>query len=47
MSYEDLKGKTVLFTGGASGIGFAVAKAFEAVRSHVVIVGRNKNNLER
>ncbi len=47
MSYADLKGKTVLVTGGASGIGFAVAKAFEAARSHVVIVGRNRGKLER
>ena len=26
--YEDLKGKTVLVTGGASGLGYAIAKAF-------------------
>ena len=47
MSYADLEGKTVLVTGGASGIGFAVAKAFDAARSHVVIVGRNREKLER
>jgi len=47
MIYEDLKGKIVLVTGGASGIGFAVAKAFGAAGSHVVIVGRNRERLDR
>jgi NAD(P)-dependent dehydrogenase (short-subunit alcohol dehydrogenase family) len=47
MSYDDLKGKVVLVTGGASGIGFAVAKAFGAAGSHVVIVGRNRERLDR
>jgi NAD(P)-dependent dehydrogenase (short-subunit alcohol dehydrogenase family) len=46
MSYDDLQGKIVLVTGGASGIGFAVAKAFAAAGSHVVIVGRNRERLE-
>jgi NAD(P)-dependent dehydrogenase (short-subunit alcohol dehydrogenase family) len=47
MSYEDLEGRTVLVTGGASGIGFAVVQAFAAARSHVVIVGRNQEKLQR
>jgi NAD(P)-dependent dehydrogenase (short-subunit alcohol dehydrogenase family) len=45
-SYEDLKGKTILVTGGASGIGLAVARAFSACLSNVAIVDRNKDKLD-
>lgn len=47
MIYEDLKAKNVVVTGGASGLGFAIAKAFAANRSNVVIVGRNKEKLQQ
>jgi NAD(P)-dependent dehydrogenase (short-subunit alcohol dehydrogenase family) len=44
--YADLKGKTVLVTGGASGLGFAIAKAFALNHSTVVIVGRDEAKLK-
>ncbi|HCV43004.1 MAG TPA: 3-oxoacyl-ACP reductase [Bacteroidetes bacterium] len=46
MGYEDLQGRNVLITGGASGIGLAVARAFSASRSNVAIVDRNKEKLD-
>lgn len=45
--YEDLVGKNVLVTGGASGLGYAIAGAFVANQSKVVIVGRNVEKLTR
>ncbi len=45
--YADLAGKNVLVTGGASGIGFAVAAAFAGERANVVIVGRDMSKLGR
>lgn len=44
-----LHNKRVLITGGSSGIGFALAQAFEARSSKVFITGRRKNltNLPR
>jgi len=45
--YEDLKDQTVLVTGGASGLGYAIAKAFASNRSKVVIVGRDEAKLKR
>ncbi len=45
--YEDLIGRHVLVTGGASGLGFAIAKAFVENRSRVVIVGRDAKKLAR
>jgi NAD(P)-dependent dehydrogenase (short-subunit alcohol dehydrogenase family) len=44
--YKDLKDKNVLVTGGASGLGYAIAEAFVANHSNVVIVGRNQEKLK-
>jgi len=45
-SYEDLKNKAVLITGGGSGLGFAIARAFAANGSKIAIVGRDVGRLE-
>src|SRR5262249_18361228 len=42
---EELKGKTVLVTGGGSGIGFAVARAFWGEEARVAITGRDADKL--
>jgi NAD(P)-dependent dehydrogenase (short-subunit alcohol dehydrogenase family) len=41
-----LKNRSVLVTGGSQGIGYAVAKAFLAEGSNVVIAARNQERLE-
>ena len=41
-----LKGKTVLITGGASGIGLEAAKQFLAIGASVIITGRNQEKLD-
>jgi NAD(P)-dependent dehydrogenase (short-subunit alcohol dehydrogenase family) len=46
-TYDDLNGKKVLVTGGASGIGYAIAEAFASNGANVLIVGRSRQNLER
>ncbi len=40
------KGNTVLITGGATGIGFALAKRFVELENKVIICGRRKEKLE-
>jgi NAD(P)-dependent dehydrogenase (short-subunit alcohol dehydrogenase family) len=43
--YKDLEGKNALITGGAGGLGYAIAQAFVANHSNVVMVGRNEEKL--
>ena len=38
-------GHTVLITGGATGIGFAIAKKFHAEGNRVIVVGRREQKL--
>ena len=42
----NLKGKTILITGGASGIGLEAAKQFLALGTKVIITGRNQEKLD-
>ncbi|MBR1671983.1 MAG: SDR family oxidoreductase [Fretibacterium sp.] len=44
--YEELKGKRVMVTGAASGIGLATARRFEAEGARVFIVDYNRKALE-
>lgn len=41
----NLSGNTVLITGGSSGIGYALAEAFLAASSQVIICARNAERL--
>ncbi len=43
----DFSGKTVLITGGNSGIGFAIAKHFKGLGANVAISGRSADKLQR
>ena len=42
----NLSGNTILITGGASGIGLAIAKMFAQNSNRVIIAGRNKTKLQ-
>lgn len=42
----NLKGKTILITGGASGIGLEAARQFLAIGTNVIITGRNQDKLD-
>jgi uncharacterized oxidoreductase len=42
----ELKGNTILITGGSSGIGLALAKKFVALGNEVIVTGRNADRLQ-
>jgi hypothetical protein len=42
----ELKDKTVIITGGSEGVGAATARAFASVGANLVLVARNRKNLE-
>jgi NAD(P)-dependent dehydrogenase (short-subunit alcohol dehydrogenase family) len=43
---DTLKGKSILVTGGGSGLGLAMAKGFAAVGANVAICGRTEEKLK-
>lgn len=46
-SNEMLKGRRALITGGTSGIGFEIAKAFLNAKANVIITGRSEEKLNQ
>lgn len=47
LSEETLKGKTILITGGGSGLGLAMAKGFARTGASVAISGRTEEKLQK
>jgi short-subunit dehydrogenase len=43
---NNFKEKTVIITGGSEGVGAATARKFAALGAHLVLVARNKKNLD-
>lgn len=43
----NITGKTILITGGGSGIGFETARLFAQKGNTVIITGRNREKLEK
>ncbi|MBH5319628.1 SDR family NAD(P)-dependent oxidoreductase [Paenibacillus sp. GSMTC-2017] len=43
----EISGQTVLITGGASGIGLALAEGFLERSNHVIVIGQNEQKLEQ
>ena len=46
-SSELLKGRCALITGGTSGIGYSIAKAFLNAGANVIITGRSQERLDK
>ncbi len=42
-----ISGNTILITGGASGIGLALAEEFKKLDNHVIVAGRSKDKLKK
>ena len=47
MTFSDLKDKKIILTGGSRGIGLSMLDKFYAIGSKVLIIGSNKENLEK
>ena len=47
MTFSDLKDKKIILTGGSRGIGLSMLDKFCAIGSKVLIIGSNKENLEK
>ena len=48
MAYTiDLTGKTALVTGGASGIGYAIAEGFQEAGAEVIVTAQSDESLEK
>jgi 3-oxoacyl-[acyl-carrier protein] reductase len=47
MIFDDLKDKKIILTGGSRGIGLSILDKFYSLGSKVLIIGSNKENLEK
>ena len=47
MIFDDLKDKKIILTGGSRGIGLSMLDRFYSLGSKVLIIGSNKENLEK